>query len=341
MKTKYLFTMACLSALFFASCESGDQDFPDYDYQTVYFPNQTVDRTVELGEDEFINTEVDNQHKIHINAAWGGGYNNGHDVMIKIVVDNSLVEGLKFSDGTTVEAMPASYYKLAEEYIRIPKGKIQGGVEVDLTDAFFADPLSTTTHYVIPVRMVAVEGADSILSGKPAVATPDLLIGGDWTVAPRNYVLYGVKYANPWQARYLRRGTDVITRGTTTETVVRHQQYVENDEAISLSTRGLQQALMPFTGKDAGGKNISCNLVLTFDNNGQCTVTSATDGVTATGKGSFVLKGEKKSLGGKDRNALYLDYSVNFADRNISYATKDTLVVQTRDIAPSYFSYTK
>lgn len=62
--------------LSFTSCESSDNEFPDFDYQTVYFANQYALRTIELGEDEFVDNSIDNEHKFSINAAWGGGYTN-------------------------------------------------------------------------------------------------------------------------------------------------------------------------------------------------------------------------------------------------------------------------
>lgn len=43
-------------------------------------------------------------------------------------------------------------------------------------------------------------------------------------------------------------------------------------------------------------------------------------------------KGEKNSLGGKDRDAIYLDYTVDFKTKNMQYATKDTLVLSTRGV---------
>lgn len=63
---------------------------------------------------------------------------------------------------------------------------------------------------------------------------------------------------------------------------------------------------------------------------GSCTVHSGSQNVVVSGSGKFVSKGEKNSLGGKDRNAIYLDYTVNLTDNNIQLATKDTLVLRTR-----------
>ena len=71
---------------------------------------------------------------------------------------------------------------------------------------------------------------------------------------------------------------------------------------------------------------------MTFDEEGNCTISDESDDIQASGSGKFVIDGEKKSLGGKDRNALYLDYTVDFGNRNIKYATKDTLVLRTRNV---------
>ena len=73
---------------------------------------------------------------------------------------------------------------------------------------------------------------------------------------------------------------------------------------------------------------MKCDLLLTFNDNDECTIVSGTTGITATGSGKFVENGEKKAWGGKDRDAIYLDYSVDFGIKKV--ATKDTLVLQTR-----------
>jgi len=70
------------------------------------------------------------------------------------------------------------------------------GVEVQLTDDFFADEKSISENYVIPLLMTNVQGADSILQGKPVVENPVLTNAGDWSILPQNFVLYAVKYVN-------------------------------------------------------------------------------------------------------------------------------------------------
>src|SRR5690606_41534057 len=152
---------------FAISCDDSDWDVSDFDYQSVYFAYQYPVRTVTLGEDIF-DTCLDNEWKCMIMATTGGVYETERNVTIYIEVDNSMCDGLVFanSGGNQIVAMPDNYYSLSSNQIVIPTGKLTGGVEVQLTDAFFADPLALRNTYVIPVRMTAVQNADSILSGK-------------------------------------------------------------------------------------------------------------------------------------------------------------------------------
>lgn len=301
------------------SCESGDQDFPDYGTTTVYFANQSYVRTIELGDDPEVDLTNDNNHEFSLNAAMGGGYGNKHDITVNFTVDASLIQGKTFDDGSDMVLLPENYYQLESNTITIPSGKIQGGVKVKLTDAFFADPLSKTRHYVLPVSITGVQGADSILASK-------------------KYVICAVKYVNPWQANYLRRGIDITTDAEGKQTTnTRHATYVEKDELVKVGTYGLNASTFNVSMTDANGKSYACQLLLTFNDN-ECKISSLTDGFTAEGNGTFVLKGEKQSFGGKDRNALYLKYTIHSAALGKTIATTDTLVMRDRGIAPEYFT---
>ena len=327
---KLLFTIAALGVLF-TSCQNQDWGFDDFDYTTVYFAYQSPVRTIVMGEDIF-DTSLDNQKKCKIMATTGGAYTNNKNIVINLNVDNSLGDNLVFkSTMEDVLPMPASYYTLSSNQITISKGSVMGGVEVQLTDAYFADPKALTTNYVIPLVMNDVQNADSILRGKAAVSNPNRCISGDWSVTPKDYTLYAVKYINAWHATYLRRGVDVVTGNSDAslnKTVVRHQKYVENDEVCSMTTQNLKTAIFPVTAN-----GVACNLLLTFDDSNNCVVSSEDGKVTGTGK--FVEKGEKKSWGNKDRNAIYLDYQIKLDD--VTYATKDTLVVRDRGISLETF----
>lgn len=333
MKRNLIYFGLASLLLSFTACESSDNEFPDFDYQTVYFANQYALRTLELGEDMFVDNSIDNEHKVVINAAWGGGYTNRENVVIDYVVDESLCDGLYFKDTEIpLTPMPASYYQLASDKINIPSGSIMGGVEVQLTDAFFADEKSLSNNYVIPLRMTGVIGADSILQGEAAVADPILTNNGHWTVQPKNFVLYAVKYVNPQHGEYLRRGVDQAVINGVSSQIVRHQQYVEKDERVYVTTKSLTDNILSLSTNDAEGNLFNYEVRLSFADDGTCTVSSTSDDLTVSGSGKFVKDGEKNSLGGKDRDAIYLDYTVDFKTKNMQYATKDTLVLSTRGV---------
>jgi hypothetical protein len=343
MKFKYIFSIIAL-AVVLASCKNDNISFSDYDYQTVYFANQFVARTVELGEDKFADNTLDKQHKISIEATMGGAYTNKKKIVIDVKVDDSLCNNLYFDDshgGSQVLPMPQKYYKLSAPQIVIPSGSPRGGVEIQLTDAFFNDPKALSFNYVIPLVMTSVEGSDSILRGSPMVSNPNRLVDDDWNVKPKDYVFYALKYVNPWSGRYLRRGVDQITKTDgSTSTSLRHVEYVENDELVSASSQGLKVCEIPLTVKDSSGKDVSFNLILTFADDGTCTVKGNADTYDISGTGKFVTNGEKQSIGGSDRDALYLDYNVKFKniDNNLQYATRDTLVMRDRNVSLDYFT---
>ncbi|MDN3594426.1 DUF5627 domain-containing protein [Zunongwangia endophytica] len=339
MKNK-IYVVAVIIFSMLTSCENNSWEFDDYEFQTVYFAYQYPVRTITLGEDIF-DTSLDNEGKAKIMATTGGTYDNDQDVFIDIVVNNSLTDGLIFDDNNMpIQAMPESYYTLESNEIIIPKGELTGGVEFQLTDAFFEDTLAIGRNYVIPVQMTNVVSADSILSGIPLATNPRRPLPQDWDVLPKDFILYAVKYVNPWHGNYLRRGVDIIegTAGNENldETVNRREEYVVDDEVVSLETNALDQVLLDLVFRNSDGYEVNCTLILSFDDSGNCTVSAASDDYTASGSGKFIKDGEENSWGGKDRDALYLDYEVNLDEVNVS--TIDTLVLRDRGVTMETFS---
>jgi hypothetical protein len=311
------FLIPIIGLFVLAACSNKEATFSDYDYQTVYFAYQYPVRSITFGEDIF-NTDLDNQGKCLIMATTGGVYSSKKNVVIGIGVDNSLLgSGLLFNaGGDTVVAMPNNYFSLASNSITIPEGSLTGGVEVQLTEAFFNDPKSIKNTYVIPLRMTTKTNVDSILAGK-------------------GFILYAIKYVNPWHGNYLRRGKDVVT-GSVNQTVTRHKLYVEDDEVCKLYTRAMKKIDFPVVFKDKNGVNVNCTLALNFDNAGNCTVAAGAANFTATGSGQFVKKGEKNSWGSKDRDAIYLKYEVTLPDMHVS--STDTLVLRDRSVTMETFT---
>ncbi|MFO7658809.1 MAG: DUF5627 domain-containing protein [Bacteroidales bacterium] len=361
---KLLFLFMIMLPVIFHSCSNQEIEFPDYDYQTVYFAYQYPVRTITLGED-FVNTTMDNEHKFQIMATLGGVYSNKNNVTVNFVVDTSLCSGYHYENGDPIRVLPESYYQLASNSIVIPAGKIAGGVEVQLTDAFFADTLAVNTNYVVPIRMVSVENADSVLRGKPnpVFTNPRRLVDGDWEILPKDFVLYAVKYVNPWHGFYLRRGIELRTRDGIADTVIRHSHYVEDDQVWKLNTLSLNDLHYPMDYKSRLSHDLKFGVKLGFDENLEFTVSPPASAyqvndtvrvynITATGNGKFIKEGEKNSWGNKDRDAMYLKYDVGYeveisypkADppkppdiQQVTYSSTDTLVLRNRGVEMEVF----
>ena len=367
--TKYIYVVA-LGALSFtlASCYNADKEFPDYEEgTTAYFAYQFPVRTLILGNDIYDNT-LDNEHKCRIWSTMGGAY-GGRKAFVDIMVDETLCDNLWFVDAggnpsAPVLPMPKSYYTLSSNVISY-NGDPRGYVEVQFTDAFFNDPKAIENTYVIPLLMTNVKGIDHILTGEPREGlSPSRTNTEDWNILAKDYVLYCVKYMNPWQAKYIRRGVDNVTEKGTTTTVVRKdmsfvntdlEHYKENpvnqnDEVCGIKTKNMSQAIFPVSFKTSGA-SISCNLILTFNGN-QCTITTDDENVEASGSGEFIVKGTERpeykeyqwgSMNGEpvQRDILRLSYEVNFNNKDIHVTTSDTLVVQTRESNKKEFFSTK
>ena len=344
---KYIYVGALGAfALTVASCYNADQDFPDYEGgTTAYFAYQFPVRTLVLGNDIYDNS-LDQAHKCRIWSTMGGAY-GGRDAVVEIGVADSLCDNLWFVDdggnpSIPVRPMPSNYYRLLADNIPY-NGDARGYVEVQFTDDFFSDSAAIQNTYVIPLLMKSVRGIDRILTGSPREGlTPARTNTEDWDVLAKDYVLYCVKYMNPWQGKYIRRGVDNVTENDVTTTVVRKdfslvnsdlEHYKENpvnqnDEICGITTKNMTQAIFPVSiniGKDASGDarpSQICNLILTFDGD-QCTITTEDADATSFGSGEFIVKGTEKpeykdyqwgSINGEpvQRDILRLAYNVNF-----------------------------
>ena len=297
--SKILLMGLCLPVML-ASCDSKDQEFPDFETQTVYFAKQYPVRTVELGNDDYVDLTNDNAHKVYISATMGGAYDNPRDITVDIAVDNSLCEGLKFkADGSDVTPMPSSHYTLSANSIRIPKGEVTGTVEVQLTEAFFNDPLSLTTHYVIPVKMSNATGVDSILSAKSCI-------------------LYAVKYINAYHAVYIRQKEDEN----------------DKDEDFTITTVGLNNGLLSFPLRDADGNAHPCDLNLDFASG---KITTNTPGFSIDGTVSFVAQDQTQMLGSKHPDTVYLKFTATNSTLGINETKNVVLNVKYRGVVPETF----
>ncbi|MBO5080961.1 MAG: DUF1735 domain-containing protein [Bacteroidaceae bacterium] len=326
---------AAVLALGFTACENDDIEFPDYEKQPVYFAYQYPVRTLVMGDDEY-DTTLDKQHKCQIKATFGGSY-NGSNGSVQVAVENSLVNNLTFADGTPIKAMPESYYSLSTTDLQF-NGTYYGTTEVQLTDAFFNDPVAVNGVYVIPLVMKSQKGFTEILTGTPneGVENPSRFDESAWKVKPMDYVLYCVKYLNKYSGYWLAEGKDEITDETGTKTQDRKAATVETRNVIQIITKSLTESVLTVSYPFAS-KTMTADLLLTFDQSGNCTVSSLTDGVTATGSGKWEDDGAKKAWNQKDRDMIDLSYTVDFGDGNVAKTT-DNLIWQRSGVKVEEFT---
>lgn len=322
---RYIKMVAALLALMasFTACENGDQTFDDYEGgTTAYFAYQSPVRTIVLGDDEY-DTTLDKAHKLKILATFGGSY-NGRNATVNVAVDNSLCDNLTFADGTPVKAMPKEYYQLSTTAFNF-NGGMQGGTEVQLTDDFFKDPDAVKNTYVIPLVMQNQTGFDRIATGTLKEGkTGSRTNASIWETAPRDYVMYCVKYQNKYSGWWL------TNHNTSTENIEKASQ-------VQITTRTLNSSVYTVEFQE-GSKILKADLLLTFDDKENCTITSLTDGVTATGSGSWADNGIH-SWNNKDRDLMELNAEITFAG-GVKKNLNEKLVWWRSGVSKEEFSYT-
>ena len=322
---RYIKMVAALLTLMasFTACENGDQAFDDYEGgTTAYFAYQSPARTIVLGDDEY-DTTLDKAHKLKILATFGGSY-NGRNATVNVAVDNSLCDNLTFADGTPVKAMPKEYYQLSTTAFNF-NGGMQGGTEVQLTDDFFKDPDAVKNTYVIPLVMQNQTGFDRIATGTLKEGkTGSRTNASIWETAPRDYVMYCVKYQNKYSGWWL------TNHNTSTDNIEKASQ-------VQITTRTLNSSVYTVEFQE-GSKILKADLLLTFDDKENCTITSLTDGVKATGSGSWADNGIH-SWNNKDRDLMELNAEITFAG-GVKKNLNEKLVWWRSGVSKDEFSYT-
>lgn len=313
-----------------SGCTNEDITFDDYGYQSVYFPYQAPVRTLVLGDEALGDNTIDRERSFSIGVTMGGAYYNKKDRAVEVAYAPELMTNVTNGGGDPMALLPPSYYEADFGTITIPEGSFAGTMRVDLTDAFFADPLSTTTHYVIPVRITAAQ--DSVLSGVPSsfAEDPDPRVGDDWAIAPKDYTLFAIKYINEMHGMYLLRGkrTNTVTEESTTYS----GRFLTDNNMTKLSTVSLTENVMNIVGgTNSGG---AYRMLLTFDHDSQEVNVSQLDGTTvvSNGGGVYFTKDdpEAESYNDASHRTIYLDYT--YEDGGVTYAVKDSLVFVDTDV---------
>lgn len=299
------YIIPALISLSLVACENSDHVFDDFEGgTTTYFAYQYPVRTIMLGDGGEVDNTSDNNHAFTVFATTGGS-RSSFNFSVQMNVDESLCQNVRFKDGDAIKALPTTHYQIASNTSTY-YGKFLSGVEVKLTDAFFADPASLSETYVLPIVMSNPKNVDRIITGTPMVegATPARTNESQWSVQPLDYTMICLKYVNNWEGYY-------IVKGTAAE--------LEDGTVLHVKTTSLNSCT--YTNKDG------ITMTLTFSGN-DCTISG-----DASGNGSYV-QNSGEVWGQKERGALRLKYTAG----GVSY--DETLVAQRRgDFAGTIQTY--
>lgn len=336
MKKTIYFLLTVIGLAGLTSCYNQDITYDDYKTQSIYFPFQYPVRTLSLGNDK-IDNSMDKQHKFNIGICVGGLYmeNKQNWTANFQIVDSLVYKYLVNASGDTLKVLPSSYYSLnPASTVTIPKGSFSGLIEVQLTDAFFQDPQAIKGNYVIPLKITSSPDNVVFLHGTAAdgIINPNIHLASDWSVTPRDYTLFGVKYVNPYHGTWLRRGKLIVKNsgGTVLSTTIYRTSNVEFDIPTVLTTTKLNEV--------AGTMNVgkeTWNISLNVDGNSKIIVQSlSTSPISITGTGEYVVNGD--TWGGTPeeptrRDALHLNYFYTRTDGSLCEVS-DTLVFRDRGI---------
>lgn len=319
-----------------SSCENFEVDHPDFDYTSGFFPYQYPVRTLVLGDYIYDNTN-DNSKKFVISVAMGGVYENTKDRVFDFQINEDLCDDVLFSaNGDTVRIMPEAYYTLSSEsQIVIPKGKFNGGIEVQLTDAFFADTIAVQSGYVIPLELTGSSDVDRILIGNSPTQDADPRIAAQWVDLPKNFTMFAVKYINEYHGTYFHHGQGTVrdAGNAVLEDTTYQAKYIESNPITKLVTTARNEVTLN-TFLRSNVMNAEIDMVLTFDGN-NCTITAA-EGSSYTIVGSGVFKAREYSWGNKERDGIELNYTVS--DGVNSYEANDVLIIRDRGVVMEVFS---
>lgn len=334
-------------AIFIASCTSSEVEYPDYTYQTVYFPVQYPVRNLVLGESRY-DTSIDREKAFTIAVNVGGIYNyNAKDRIVYIKYAPELVNDTLLITNTvpadTLRVLPESYYKTdlnAIDKIVIPAGSFDGRIRIDLTDAFFNDPKAVGVKYVLPfVILPATE--DSVLSGVPAdglLKKPNRLIVANWKTGytPMDYTLFGIKYTNLYHGNYFHYGVDNLYKNNALASTKKYStKFVEDNTVTLVKTASLTESTIDRLGGTNLGVKYTVKMKINNDKTIGLTSVPAPDGVVVSGSGKLMEDKDRVSWGGKQNTTIVLDYK--FTDKDGEHRCNDTLVYRTNAIVYQEF----
>lgn len=353
-------------AVLIVSCRSNEIEYPDYTYQTVYFPVQYPVRNIQLGESRYDNSlDLDSSFTIGVNIS--GMYNNTKERIVYVRYAPELVANadttLLTDLGDTIKVLPANYYTpdlSTLDKIVIPAGSFDGRIKIKLNSKFYSDPKTIGVRYVIPLVIVPSNKdtiftgirpisyilgkstpttLDSVLIGQPVIGLkyPNRMIIANWQAGfmPMDYTLFGVKYTNKYHGNYFHYGVDSTYKANVLTTKRYSTSTIEANTITLLKTVSLTES----TIDRLGGTNLATALnkfkymmKLKFNNDKSIELSTVpnpptNDAVVIAGNGRYLEPKDGISWGGKGRKTIILKYK--FTDTNGEHRCTDTIVYRT------------
>lgn len=299
MKTTQIILLALTTC--FASCY---EDYThDYETTNAGFALQTPLRTV----------ISDRDMSIYVGVSLGGKREVDMNDWAKFSLDASLLEG------TPLTLLPKEYYTLEDsEIFRVRKSNLPvADVEIKFTDAFYADPLSLTTHYALPFK-VTESSMNTIREGA-------------------DYSIVAIKYISSFSGVYYLQGevSEIDNNGNIIEgtTVTYKEKDLISNSTLELSTLSKNKLLRPGVANLA--KSDINRFVLTIDNNGESGadynihIEEMEGGVTIIeGNGNYIAQSPTYTFNNGDKPCpeINLDYIYELADKR--YKVKEQLILR-------------
>jgi len=325
-------------AIFITSCTSDEVEFPDYTYQTVYFPVQYPVRNLVLGESRYDNS-IDLEHAFTIAVNIGGMYKNTKDRIVYVKYAPELVNNAPLltnsTPADTIKVLPTSYYTpdlSTIDKIVIPAGSFDGRIRINLNEKFFMDPKTVGVKYVIPF-VILPSTEDSVLTGKatPGLTNPNRLITADWQsgFTPMDYTLFGIKYTNKYHGIFFHYGIDKIYNNNVLITTKKYSTpFIENNTVTMVKTVSLTESTIDRLGGSSVGAKYT--IKLKFNDNKTISLSGMPGGVVVAGSGVYKEAKDGVVWGGKGNQTIILDY--NYSDTDGVHKCNDTLVYRTNGI---------
>ncbi len=259
-----------------------------------------------------LRTVMSDKNIIYVGVSIAGKRNVDTKDWATFEIDSSLVEG------TGLTLMPEEYYTLGDQNtMKVRKSNLPvADVSVTFTEAFYADPLSLTTHYAIPFRLTGTSLSQDSTSFRENAYTS----------------VVAVKYISNYSGTYYRRTSKVEideTGNAVSEELITVDKDLVNNPVCSFSTVSPLTVLRPGLADETAAAG---SLEVTFPNSEgkDCDVTvtgrnGSAEILSASGK--YISKSSFRFYSG-DTYAPELDLAYIYTKDGKRYSVQEKLVLR-------------